>query len=107
MLRRAILSLAVFAAACSGPSGPQPADLQRWNGISNAGHIEVGQKLKESGSGAPSSASGDWTTYTVQRGDSLGIIATRYGCSVSELRSWNGLSGSVIQPGQKLRIPRG
>ena len=29
MLRRAILSLAVFAAACSGPSGPQPAELQR------------------------------------------------------------------------------
>jgi LysM repeat protein len=83
--------------------GVTAADLQRLNGIGNASHIEAGQRLKIGSSGGSSSS---WTTYTVQRGDSLGAIASRYGCSVGELRSWNGISGSVIQPGQKLRVRR-
>ncbi|MCB9685872.1 MAG: LysM peptidoglycan-binding domain-containing protein [Alphaproteobacteria bacterium] len=89
--------------------GVSTSDLQRWNGISNAGHIEVGQSLKVSGSGGSSTSSSSassWTTYTVRSGDSLGAIATRYGCTVSQLKSWNGLSGSVIQPGQKLKVRR-
>lgn len=88
--------------------GVSTADLQRWNGIRDASHIEVGQKLKVGGSGGSTTASsGSWTTYTVQRGDSLGAIAERNGCTVSQLKSWNGLSSSVIQPGQKLKVRRG
>ncbi|MCA9492624.1 MAG: LysM peptidoglycan-binding domain-containing protein, partial [Myxococcales bacterium] len=86
--------------------GVRTSDLQRWNNIGNAGHIEVGQRLNVSGSGGSSSSSSSWTTYTVRSGDSLGAIATRYGCTVSQLKSWNGLSGSVIQPGQKLKVRR-
>lgn len=83
-------------------------DLQRWNGIRNASHIEVGQRIALSGSGAASSSSGSgWTTYTVRRGDSLGRIAGKYGCSVGELREWNGIRGSVIHPGQKLKVAKG
>ncbi len=89
--------------------GVSTSQLQSWNGIRDASHIEVGQKLavkggKASSSGGSSSASSDWKTYTVQRGDSLGKIATQHGVSVSELQSWNGIRGSVIQPGQKLKI---
>ncbi len=42
--------------------------------------------------------------YTVRRGDTLGTIAERYDCSVAELKSWNGIRGSTIYPGQKLKI---
>ncbi len=85
--------------------GLSSSELQRLNGIGDASHIEVGQKLKVGGSGGVA-ASAAWTTHTVQRGDSLGAIATRYGCSVNDLRSWNGISGTVIQPGQKLKVRR-
>lgn len=77
--------------------------LKSWNKLSGS-TILVGQTLKVSSSGAPASASGSTITYVVRRGDSLGAIAERYDCTVSELRSWNGLSGSTIYPGQKLKI---
>ena len=42
--------------------------------------------------------------YTVKRGDSLDRIARAYGVSLSDLRSWNNLTGSRIYPGQTLTI---
>lgn len=48
--------------------------------------------------------SGD--TYRVQRGDTLGEIATRFGVSVSDLAQANGISNiDVIEVGQVLVIP--
>lgn len=81
--------------------GVKVADLQRWNGISNASHVQVGQKL------LIHTPTVSWTTYTVRSGDSLGAIATRHGCSVDDLMGWNQLSNSRIYPGQKLRIRAG
>ena len=75
--------------------------LQDWNNIKNSSSIRVGQTLKLH------TATSSWTNYTVKAGDSLGGIARHYGCSVSDLKSWNNLSTSVIQPGQKLRVQRG
>lgn len=43
-------------------------------------------------------------TYEVQGGDTLWSIAQRFGVDVSQLRSWNNLSGGIIHPGQELRI---
>jgi len=45
------------------------------------------------------------TTYTVQRGDSLSLIAERYGMSLSALKSANNLKNNTIQVGKKLVIP--
>ncbi len=42
--------------------------------------------------------------HTVKRGESLGLIAGKYNCSVSQLKSWNNLSKSTIYPGQKLKV---
>jgi membrane-bound lytic murein transglycosylase D len=80
--------------------GVSTSDLQRWNGIGNASHIQVGQTLKIKGS------SSGWATYNVRSGDSLGKIASRNSCSVGELQSWNNLSGTTIHPGQTLKIRR-
>lgn len=38
-------------------------------------------------------------------GETLSGIAALYGCSVSEIRSGNGITGDMIHPGQKLKIP--
>ena len=79
--------------------------LQGWNHISNPSSIHSGQVLVvKGGTTAVASAAGGWTSYTVRSGDSLGAIAERHGCTVGEIQSWNGIKGSVIQPGQKLKL---
>lgn len=48
-------------------------------------------------------ASASGSTYTVKSGDSLSVIASRYGISVRELMNMNGLTGYLIFPGQTLK----
>jgi LysM repeat protein len=83
--------------------------------------IYPGQKIKLTGSpvptpaapaatpeapAAPSPASG--SVYTVKSGDTLGAIAARHGVKLSEVLGWNGLNmGSIIYPGQKIKIGAG
>ena len=43
--------------------------------------------------------------YTVKRDDSLWKIARKFGTSVEKLKYANRLSGSMIRPGQRLKIP--
>lgn len=43
--------------------------------------------------------------YVVQAGDSLWLIAERFGTTVDALKSLNGLTGDLIQIGQVLKIP--
>lgn len=42
--------------------------------------------------------------YKVKSGDNLGEIADKYEVSVSEIKKWNKIKGSNIQPGEKLKI---
>jgi len=42
--------------------------------------------------------------YTVRRGDTLSAISRRFAVTVASLRSWNGLRGSALRPGQRLVI---
>lgn len=61
---------------------------------------------------APSSSVGEESrvedqgmrTIVVQRGDSLWIIARRHSVSTRDLMSWNGLTSTVIRPGDRLQI---
>jgi LysM repeat protein len=43
--------------------------------------------------------------YEVNRGDSLWLIARRFGTDVEQLKELNGISGNRILPGQTLRVP--
>ena len=58
------------------------------------------KKIKEGGDG-------ELIIYKVKNGDYLGRIASRYGCSVNQIKKWNGLKNNNIRVGQKLRIYRG
>jgi membrane-bound lytic murein transglycosylase D len=42
--------------------------------------------------------------HVVRSGESLGLIAKNYHCSVSNLKSWNNLGSNTIRPGQKLCV---
>lgn len=48
----------------------------------------------------------EWLTYRVRSGDVLGVIAQRHGVSVRQLKSWNNIRGTLIHPGQKLKIKK-
>ncbi|MCH7517478.1 MAG: LysM peptidoglycan-binding domain-containing protein [Candidatus Dadabacteria bacterium] len=43
--------------------------------------------------------------YVVKRGDTLGLIAKRYGVSVGSLKTANNMRGNGIKAGQKITIP--
>ena len=82
------------------------------NGLSNY-TIYPGEKLKvpSSGSYRPSyhtvPAAPAFTHYTVRFGDTLSIIAQKYGTSVAELRRINHLYSNVIRQGAVLTVPSG
>lgn len=107
--------------------GISVATLKALNNLSTD-TIYVGQTLKVAGTSSSASQSKTMTqtktsatttkaatttstatssnTYTVKSGDSLWAIATKYGCSVNNLKSWNNLSSNTIHPGQKLIIKK-
>ena len=78
--------------------GATIADLRRWNNL-NSSRIYPGQKLV-----VGSQASISQTTYRIRSGDSLTVIAKRFGVSVNDLMRWNGLRSSRIRQGDTLVI---
>ena len=78
--------------------------IAKQNGISDPNKIQIGQKLKiTKGSGSSSSSSKQY--YTIKYGDTLSGIAAKYGTSVSQLCSWNGIkNANKIYAGQKIRV---
>ncbi|MDD3314339.1 MAG: LysM peptidoglycan-binding domain-containing protein [Syntrophaceticus sp.] len=92
------------------------AKLQQLNNISGS-LIYPGQKLRVDGQAAqtpaptpapapsnPKPSEPSITTYTVKSGDSLWAIANRHNITVAKLRQLNNISGSLIYPGQKLKV---
>jgi len=57
------------------------------------------------GENVSSQASSDsYITYKVKSGNSLSVIAQRYGVSVSQIKQWNNLKSDIVQKGQRLKI---
>jgi peptidoglycan DL-endopeptidase LytE len=76
-------------------------DLKTWNYLTTD-NIYVNQKLSLL---APHSH--ETATYTIQKGDTLYLIATRYKLTVAQLKSLNNLTSDTIYVGQVLKVPTG
>ena len=50
---------------------------------------------------------GGYYIHTVRSGESLGLISSKNGCTVAQLKSWNVIHGNTIYPGQKIKIYSG
>ncbi len=77
------------------------------NGISRNSTLQIGQRLRVSGTAvstsSSSSSSSSATHHTVRKGDTLGKIASRNGTTVSEICRLNGItSTTTLQIGQRL-----
>lgn len=60
----------------------------------------------KSKSGRSSAGKGDAVYHRIRRGETLSAIARRYGVTVRQLQRWNGLRGTRISAGKRLRIYR-
>lgn len=91
-------------------------NLKNWNNL-RSNTIYPGQKLVVYSPGYAAKTSSKKSTsktkdvsnmskdyHIVKNGENLGLIAQKYNCSVSDLKSWNNLSGNMIQPKQKLIV---
>ena len=66
---------------------------------------DVQKKINAQAGVSGSSSGSSTTTYTFKSGDTLSGIAAKYGTSVSQLCSWNGIkNANVIYAGQKIRV---
>lgn len=97
------------------------SQIKRWNGL-RGNNLRVGQRLTiyPRGGGSSTSTSNKKTVskkqvsaastpankiHTVQSGDSLWTISRKYpGITIDNLREWNGISGSNLKPGTKLKL---
>lgn len=61
-------------------------------------------KRKGSKTTVATKGNGEPIYYKIRSGDTLGSIAQKYGVSVNQLKSWNGLSSTRISAGKSLKI---
>ncbi|GAA4234012.1 LysM peptidoglycan-binding domain-containing protein [Postechiella marina] len=100
--------------------GVRVSQLKQWNGL-RSNNLKIGQRLtvypRKPYTASTSSSvkkvvakppTGNVVTYTVKSGDSLWSISQKFsGVSVQNIKEWNGISGSSLKPGMKLKISKG
>lgn len=88
------------------------SQLQKWNNMKNT-TIYPKQKLVVYASGAPMAQAGNSTPversttqkiHVVKSGETLGKIAAKYKCTVTDIKKWNNLKSTTISVGQKLKV---
>ena len=91
--------------------GVTKRDIRRWNGL-KSNKIIAGQTLKifsndpfvPESETVSNTSSGNVVYYKIKTGDTLGDIAEIYHVRASQIRSWNGISGSKIIAGETIKI---
>ena len=79
-------------------------DLKNANGLTS-NLLSIGQVLIIPNSNTNNPTNPSYTTYTVQRGDSLWSIANRFGVTVDAIKTLNNLTSNLLSVGQVLQIP--
>jgi len=97
-------------------SREKPASTSRTRKSTTKPHVDADEpkhtvksdepKPKRTVSKAKSKPKPKSTRYTVKKGDTLSGIASRNSSSVSAIQKANGISGTLIRPGQSLSVPK-
>lgn len=74
-----------------------------WNALYRT-YQGINQNVPQPGT-PPTSDPGNVINYTVKSGDTLWLLANRYGTTVDAIKRLNGLTSNILQIGQVLRIP--
>jgi membrane-bound lytic murein transglycosylase D len=84
--------------------GVRVSDIQAWNNLRGS-RINEGAVLSiYLDPSTAETSSGEPITYVVRSGDTLSEIARQHSVTITQLRQWNGISGSRIRVGQRLEI---
>ncbi len=100
--------------------GVRVSQLKQWNGL-RSNNLRIGQRLtiyprkrassstsskkKTAIAATPKTFPPGTKVHTVQEGDSLWTISRQYpGITIDNLKKWNGLRSSRLQPGTKLKL---
>ncbi|MCF0159978.1 MAG: transglycosylase SLT domain-containing protein [Bacteroidaceae bacterium] len=70
----------------------------------SASKSKTNSNTKSKSSTAASTSKAGGTVHTVKKGDTLGAIASKYHTTVSKLQKLNGIRGTNLQIGQKIRV---
>ena len=81
--------------------GSSTNELKQFNNLRSTS-LAIGQKLSIP---AQADIQIQPTLHIVSRGESLSVIAKRYGKSTNELKNYNSLRSTTLAVGQKLKIP--
>ncbi len=73
--------------------------IKQANGLTSD-NLSIGQVLR-----IPVSQSAGYFLYTVRSGDTLWLLANRFGTTVDTIKNLNGLTSDALRIGQVLRIP--
>ncbi len=73
--------------------------IKQANGLTSD-NLSIGQVLR-----IPVSQSAGYFLYTVRSGDTLWLLANRFGTTVDAIKNLNGLTSDALRIGQVLRIP--
>jgi len=87
--------------------GVRASEVLKANGLGSKHTLRIGQKLyiPSSSRGKTAAQAARSVTYKVRSGDNLWSIASRFGVSTRDLKSWNKLGGSsMIRPGDRLKV---
>lgn len=86
--------------------GKTTNELKSYNKLRSTS-LAVGQKIKIPGTGTIQTVQAKPTIHKVRSGESLSVIAKRYGKTTNELKSYNKLRSTSLAVGQKIKIPAG
>jgi len=91
-------------------SGRDYRELAAWNDIAPPYTIKPGQRIRlhppvVAAKAPPPTTKVGTSVHTVQRGETLFSIATRYDVTIAEISAWNGIGPPyTIMPGQTLQL---
>lgn len=73
--------------------------IRQANGLTGS-NLSIGQVLR-----IPASQTEQYFSYTVRSGDTLWLLANRFGTTVDAIKRMNGLTGDGLRVGQVIKIP--